>query len=572
MEKMKKLNNYLLIFVAFCLLPLAGCIQGQATVSLNQDGSGKVLIETVIDIPDSQDSADKYQTYYNILTQTKNSLLMSEGIDAWKNVDWKFLDNGKFYFKGEAYFKSINDVAIHFGDYKSNLKIYCIEEESKPVIVELECLKPQSQTEFGEAKKNSAIRYNLFSEDIRQMLKDFRLDVILTVGSKPVAINKFERIDDRTVHFLIQGKRMEYLLDYVREKELYDIPERWNYNRADFINNFLLPAYIDNRGPIRLYLDNIDEALFDYEKEKQDAKRQIIRILEKLDGETVKAKIKINKNSLSEFSPDLTQQNIADDKSINSQFHKGLKFESKNEFSEAIEIYSKIIEANESESKNLAQAYYRTGMCYFEMGDDKKAVEQFEFVINKFPSERVAAVRSSNMIRDIRKGIAVRKSDKQAEIPVVVSSTPQSYVEDVNFAIENITIRFSEEMDTSNWFYSSFAPGKLPAVTAEPYFDSSGQYWTLPVKLEPYQVYAIAFNCGDAVKNNSGLIAGFRSRSGNFSKPFVLVFATADVDNVPTEIDEDLIIKADEINSNQKNDFDGANTPKPGLRTRQPEK
>ncbi|OQA03723.1 MAG: photosystem I assembly protein Ycf3 [Planctomycetes bacterium ADurb.Bin401] len=566
---MKKHRDYLLILVVFCLLPVAGCIQGQATVSLKPDGSGKVLIETVIDLPDSGDP-DKYQTYYKILNQTKNSLLMSEGIDAWQNVDWKFLNNGKFYFKGEAYFANINDVTIQVGKNKSNLKIYYIEEEGKPIIVELGCLKPQSQTEFGEAKKNSAIRYNLFSEDVRQMLEDFRLDVIISAGSKPVALNEFEKLDEKTVHYLVQGKRMEYLLDYVREKELYDIPERWNYNRDDFINNYLLPAYIDNRGPIRLYLDNDGAVLCDYEKEKQDAKKQIIRILEKLDAEAVKAKIKINKNTLAGSSRDLTQQNIAGDESINSQLLNGLKLESRDDYAKAIEIYSIIIEDDKSEAKYLAQAYYRTGICYFEMGDDKKAIEQFEKVINKFPSERVPAIRSSNMIRDIRKGIAVRKSDKQAEIPVVVSSAPQLYVEDVNFANESITIKFSHEMDSSNWFYSSFAPGKLPAVTAEPYFDSSGQYWTLPVKLEPYEIYAIAFNCGDAVKKNSGLIAGFRSKSGTFGKPFVLVFATADVDNVPTEIDEDLLIKADEINSNQKKDFDSS--PKSVLKARQPEK
>ncbi|HBG25809.1 MAG: hypothetical protein A2Y10_14735 [Planctomycetes bacterium GWF2_41_51] len=556
-----KYNGYLLILAVFSVLPIAGCIQGQATVSLNPDGSGKLFLEMVINTTDAKGQED-------VLNQVKKSLLMSEGIDAWKNVSWRFLNNGKFYFKGESYFRTINDVALQLGNFESNLKIYYIEDENKPSIVELESLKSQQATEFGEARKNSAIRYDLFSPDMEKMLRDFRLDVILVLPSNAAALNQFQKIDERTVHFLIEGKRMTYLLDYVREKKLYDIPERWNYNRIDFFNNYLLPTYLDSRGPLRLYLADDGEYLFDYEKEKEVAKKGIIQILDKLDSETIKSKIKQKKNE--EVPAELMEPDIIDS-SISEQFHSGLTLESNGEFGQAIDIYTEIIEANETEVKYLAQAYYRAGICYFEMGDNEKAIELFNFVINRFPSERVAAVRSSNMIRDIRSGTAIRKADKLVKVPTIISSSPEIYIDDVNFAIENITIKFSQEMDTSMWFYSSFVPGKLPAVTAEPYFDSSGRYWTLPVKLEPYEIYAIAFNCGDAVKTSEELKPGFRSQTGELCKPFILVFATADVDNVPTEIDEDLIIKADEINSNQ-NDFDRANTPKSVLKTRQPEK
>ena len=74
----------------------------------------------------------------------------------------------------------------------------------------------------------------------------------------------------------------------------------------------------------------------------------------------------------------------------------------------------------------------------------------------------------------------------------------------------------------------------------------------LPVRLEPGKVYAIAFNCGDTVKDIENFSAGFRGLSGKMAKPFVLVFATADVDNMPTGIDETLITKSEKINQSMK--------------------
>ena len=51
------------------------------------------------------------------------------------------------------------------------------------------------------------------------------------------------------------------------------------------------------------------------------------------------------------------------------------------------------------------------------------------------------------------------------------------------------------------------------------------------------------------MKDVQNFNAGFRDLSGKMCKPFVLVFATADVDNMPTGIDESLIKKAEEMNS-----------------------
>jgi len=123
-----KYTNSLLILVIFSLLPIAGCIQGQATVSLNSDGSGRVEIEAVIDPCGNAKQENIWQSYRNYLAQIKETLLESEGISAWDEVEWKVLPNGKYYFKGLAFFESINDVAIHLGKFNANLRTFYIAD------------------------------------------------------------------------------------------------------------------------------------------------------------------------------------------------------------------------------------------------------------------------------------------------------------------------------------------------------------------------------------------------------------------------------------------------------------
>jgi hypothetical protein len=183
------------------------------------------------------------------------------------------------------------------------------------------------------------------------------------------------------------------------------------------------------------------------------------------------------------------------------------------------------------------------------MGYSDEAVKQFDHVITNFSSERIAALRSLKMLQDIRGGTAKRKADKLPIVPAIVSLSPLMYADDVDFEVNEITLKFSEPMEESSWFYSSFSPGTLPKAISEPSFDSSKLHWKLPVKLRPGQIYAIAFNCGDAVKDIKSLKAGFRGVSGEICRPFVLVFATIDEDNIPTEIDEELIMKANQINA-----------------------
>ena len=544
------------------LLPLgliAGCIQGQATLSLNPDGSGSIRFEGLYDpyfYP--EDSTDISQTFRVFIQQIKDTLVESQGIDVWKDVNWRILDDGRFYFSAEAYFKSLNDADIRLEDMKIGLNAFYHRDKKQQCFVELKPLRIEPNDTAGSQDWSLPRRFEVFCQAEEKMLQSLRLNIILNLPSTTSELQGFETIDPQTVRYFIEGKRLLPLFQFIKAQKQDAAAARWNYDPVKFLNNELLPQWLQGK-PLRVYFADSKKPLFNYDRQVSAAKKEYSGIMERL--ETAATTLPVAKQpqnaDVNENTSD--EPNVPfDDSDMNARLRNGLAHETKEEYAQAVEIYSAIIEDGRADSKHLAHAYYRKGMCLFETGDTNDAVGQFEYVLANFPSERTAALRSLKMIQDIRSGVAKRKADrKPPEGPSIISTDPYIFADDVNSALDKITIKFSEPMAESSWFYSSFAPGILPRVVGEPAFDSSDIQWILPVKLEPGKVYAIAFNCGDTVKDMKNFKAGFRGLAGKVCKPFVLVFATAarpsllatDANEVPTLIEDELIKRCEEINS-----------------------
>ncbi|MFA5291974.1 MAG: Ig-like domain-containing protein [Phycisphaerae bacterium] len=542
-------------YLLFLLLPLiffAGCIRGQAVVSLNPNGSGKIMFEGLYDPCSLKEEPDVSQSFRGFIEDIKNTLLKSEGIDAWKNVDWRVVGNDKFYFRAQAYFKSIDDVTICLGNMKGNLKAFYQRNEKQLCLLELKSLKTEANDITTDIqRRHSAVRYELFCQAVEKILDGLRVSIILYLPADVEKFKGFNEIDQRAVQYVLDGKQMLYLLESIRQQRQYELVERQQYNRVEFLNNELLPLWLDNWEPLKVYFSDSNEYLFDYEKEKTNAQKEYLRIMERLESTERESQTESGPNENTDKPLKALPKYKVGYDDISVRLRRGLALEAKSEYASASEIYSKIIADGQAGPKYLAHAHYRKGMCLFEIGDSNDAIEQFEYVLANFPSQRIAALRSLKMVQDIRSGSAKRRADKPAEIPTITGSEPEMFTEDVDFEFDKITITFSEPMDTSSWFYSSFSPGALPQATGAPSFDSSGKQWTLPVALEPGKVYAIAFNGGDAVKDAKNLKPALRSASGKMCRPFVLVFSVITEDNIPTEIDEELITKSEEINSKQ---------------------
>jgi hypothetical protein len=278
---MKRTEYLLLLLFLLPLSLVAGCIQSQASLSLNPDGSGSIKFEGLYDPHCCRDNPTEIsQTFQSFIQQIKNSLTESEGIEAWNDVDWRVLGNGKFYFKGQAFFKSINDVNIHLGNIKGNLKVSYQRNENQNCILELKSLK--TEPNYTASDKRLAGRYETFCDAVEKMIEKLRLRIVINLPSDIQKSNGFEKIDSRIVQFVIDGKQLSLLFQSVKEQGQYELAEKCNFQAGQYVNNELLPLWLKGQKPLWIYFADNSEFFSNYDKQVSEAKKDYSRILEKI--------------------------------------------------------------------------------------------------------------------------------------------------------------------------------------------------------------------------------------------------------------------------------------------------
>jgi len=481
--KTKYLLSLLLPFVF-----VSGCINGQAVLSINKDGSGKVSIEGLFDYPAYcfQTTSDCAAAEQFFLEQIK-TMISSGGFEAWSDVKWKILDDGGCYFKGTAYFEDINNIDFFIGSAKTGLKLALNRQQDEKPTVELKL-----QDNFGLDPQIRKLPSALF--------ETFRLNLVMTVPAEIEKSENFQHLDKQTVMFVFSGGQW---LTYFR-------------------NN-----------TVKATLTSDGNDLFDYKSQVDDARKDYEKILKSIESVQETSHAAKDANSVSV------------EKDFNAQLREGLAAEADGDFEKALKVYEYVVKNSDASEKFRAGASYQIGVCLVKMGRSEQAIKQFESVKNKYP-QSPAALKSAKMLADIR----LEESRKKTKV-FVVDTIPKLYAENVDPNTESITIAFSEPMKNAEWFYSSFAPADFPAAAGKPAFDSAGIEWTLPVKLEAGKIYAIAVNCGSDAKNIENLQTGFQSLSGQMCEKFVLVFATspADANDEPILTDDNFIERCKKINS-----------------------
>lgn len=94
------------------LLLTSGCFDTKEDFTINPDGSGKVVHECTfqsVNLNANNENQDPGRTLTNAVREV---LEKSRGVDAWRNVTFRTLDDGRLYFRGTAYFKNLSKLDI----------------------------------------------------------------------------------------------------------------------------------------------------------------------------------------------------------------------------------------------------------------------------------------------------------------------------------------------------------------------------------------------------------------------------------------------------------------------------
>src|SRR5580658_3191555 len=99
------------ILVCLALIFLTGCFDTKEEFTLNPDGSGKVVVESICAPLQLPMNENEKQTPEQKTQGALRSILENvKGVTAWKNVSYEQQQDGRYKFRGIAYFKDINQV------------------------------------------------------------------------------------------------------------------------------------------------------------------------------------------------------------------------------------------------------------------------------------------------------------------------------------------------------------------------------------------------------------------------------------------------------------------------------
>lgn len=109
-------------------------------------------------------------------------------------------------------------------------------------------------------------------------------------------------------------------------------------------------------------------------------------------------------------------------------------------------------------------------------------------------------------------------AEEDEKPPRIVSTVPENGSQDVDPALNEMSVTFDEEMIDGNWSWAYEDENTFPQIVGQAYYDEGNRINRLPVKLEPNKEYAIWINHAD-YKN-------FKDKAGNPAIPYRFTFKT----------------------------------------------
>jgi hypothetical protein len=109
-------------------------------------------------------------------------------------------------------------------------------------------------------------------------------------------------------------------------------------------------------------------------------------------------------------------------------------------------------------------------------------------------------------------------TEKDTLSPKVIDTDPKNGSRDVDPALKEISVTFSEPMMDKSWSWSYEEKNSFPQMTGQPFYSKNFTKCILPVSLERNKEYVIWIN--------TSRLQNFRNKAGVPVPPYKLTFTT----------------------------------------------
>lgn len=276
----------LLLPAALALLA-AGCLDQQQHYSINPDGSGKVAVRMVFapfsfNVGDGKERTPAEQAQ----DAARQEIEKAQGVEAWGDVSCVHRPDGKFEFKGTAYFKDLGALKLHNNGFsgfpgtltlaKSPAGVFTLEARPEKDKHEAPENPPKlSDEEVKNLLAEGKAEYQQSKAFLAGMVADLKVRAVFAFAGDVATAACFKKGDARTVQLDLAGgailKAMDeiYKDDAVLERQLRAFGTLKSSPAPDDV---LFEKIYGEKGPPRATAAAGAAPLFDWAKEVAAAK------------------------------------------------------------------------------------------------------------------------------------------------------------------------------------------------------------------------------------------------------------------------------------------------------------
>lgn len=274
------------------LLLTSGCFDTKDDYTLNPDGSGKVVHECTFQAVNLNAGNENEDPGKALTNAVREVLQQTKGVEAWRDVTFKTLDDGRLYFRGTAYFKELakldipNQTMLEF-DWKKTadggaLLTLRTNKSATPEGVTInkqpKLAKDLSPEEFAKKLKQQRGQFQQSKPMLAGFLGVMKHTVVLRLPGKVVSSANFTNDGAGNLAIKFDGAKMMEVM----EKLINDDEWCQKHNGTGFDDMQAKPALdaevnqflFGEKAPVSATIAGAAKPLFDYAAEVAAATKE----------------------------------------------------------------------------------------------------------------------------------------------------------------------------------------------------------------------------------------------------------------------------------------------------------
>ncbi len=293
MKTISGLKAFSLLGGLAALFLLSGCFETKQEFTLNSDGSGKVVHASTFQTMDISGSSQR-DAARQMKAAVADIISRSQGVEAWRDVSYELLDDGRIAFRGTAYFRNLaeldipNQTMLEFdwvrdgGAGTLSLRAKDGPQGKKSVVQSApENLTPQ---QAALKIKEGRAKYQQMRAMMTMIVGAMKHEVVFHLPGRIGKSAAFQKEGADTLSLQFEGMKMIEAMDALINDDAWMVRNSgiMDPEAGPPMDEEMSQLLFGEKGPVQATVTGLGKAAFDYETEVAEAQEAFAALRQEL--------------------------------------------------------------------------------------------------------------------------------------------------------------------------------------------------------------------------------------------------------------------------------------------------